>query len=240
MSSLATVNLLNTISVKSGSTNVKKIKLGYRELWPELDDDLVFYENLECTETYDNTTNQYLIGIDTGYPTGGNISNIWTKLYIPSTTSRDFPIIQNGSYSEKKGVAINYFPSIHYVGGNYYINGSERNSNNSWLFYGNDMAELTYDRDAHTLTFNGNKKTFAAAPDAPSGNTLKIWNNQTGNHKAIIYTGTKFYGYKVWSEGTLVCDLRPANKDGQYGAYDVVREIFCPMNYVKVKGNNQL
>jgi hypothetical protein len=35
MSSLATVNLLNTNSVKSGLTNVKKIKLGYMELWPE-------------------------------------------------------------------------------------------------------------------------------------------------------------------------------------------------------------
>ena len=35
MSSLATVNLLNINSVKSGSTNVKKIKLGYMELWPE-------------------------------------------------------------------------------------------------------------------------------------------------------------------------------------------------------------
>lgn len=200
--------------------------------------EIILYEELECIETFNNTTNPVFVGIDTGYPTGSNISKIWTKLYIPRETSVDLPIIQNGSYTEKKGVAINYFPSISYVGGNYFINGIDYNSNRDWQFIGNNIAELTYDRNAHTLTFNGSVKAFSDVPDAPSGNTLKIWNNQTGTAKIIIYTGTKFYGYKVWSEGTLVCDLIPAKKEEQYGAYDVVRKIFCPMNNIKVIGNN--
>ena len=200
------------------------------------------YEELECTQ---DVTLQAGQGIDTGYHIGGNISKIWVKYYL-KYRNNDFPIMQNGAYSLGSGTGINYFGSINYVGGNYYINGQDKFKNNAWSYSGNDYAELTYDRDAHTLTFNGDVKTFTSVPDDPSSNdyTLKIYNSVKGDKSIYkILQGEKLYGFKVWNNGTLACDLVPAYRqsDGKFGVYDLVRETFCEcVGFQQFKGNTEI
>lgn len=200
------------------------------------------YEELECTQ---DVTLQAGQGIDTGYHIGGNISKIWVKYYL-KYRNNDFPIMQNGSYGFGSGVAINYFGSINYAGGNYFINGKDKLTNYAWSYSGNDYAELTYDRDAHTLTFNGDVKTFTSVPDDPSSNdyTLKIYNNVKANSSVYkILQGEKLYGFKVWNNGTLACDLVPAYRqsDGKFGVYDLVRETFCEcVGFQQFKGNTEI
>lgn len=104
-----------------------------------------------------------------------------------------------------------------------------RNDSNSYdyLYFGStSLGQPTGGQGRHKFKLNGglwidNTKKLNITTTKSVAEGGSIW-----------FGGYKVYGFKVWDSGTLIVNMIPALKDGQYGLWDTIRERF----FTKISG----
>ncbi len=224
------INLANTQKVKFGSTEVKKIKKGSEQIWPE-ESSLVFYDyiinvrtviNGTATAPYINTL--YTPSMDTAieaYISGQAMNYQYSFLGVRQSNGvRHIHIFfpQNASNLQSR---LNFSDkSYNFSRGQF---GSQTGykvkiSKTGWSVKNSDDQNITSGSwSPSTVTFPGPITIFAL------NNNGKIETRGVDLDREII---PKLYYVKFWENDVLVRHWVPATFENEPGMYDLVNEKF--------------